>query len=139
MNSVIVDTGPLVALINPRDQYHGWAMQCAQELSTPWLTCEAVISEAFHLLQRTPSGSIYLTEMLSRPGGIICPWIFEENRAAVLKTIRTYQQLPASFANACLLGMAAPRSLIWTTDVHFSVYRLSGGKKSLHTLSPSKK
>ena len=51
---VLVDTGPLVALLDRRDEYHVWAVEQLSGLRPPFLTCEAVIAEAFHLLRRLP-------------------------------------------------------------------------------------
>jgi uncharacterized protein len=48
--NVLVDTGFVVALLSRRDTHHQWAVTQAPELAPPWSTCEAVLSEAFHLL-----------------------------------------------------------------------------------------
>ena len=48
--SVLVDAGFLVALLSRRDARHGWAAAHAAEHPPPWRTCDAVLSEAFHLL-----------------------------------------------------------------------------------------
>ena len=46
----IADTGFLVAFANRRDRHHDWAVNLARDVSTPLLTCEAVLAEAaFHL------------------------------------------------------------------------------------------
>jgi hypothetical protein len=47
---VLLDTGPLVAIINRRDQFHGWVTAQWDNIEPPLLTCEAVISEACFLL-----------------------------------------------------------------------------------------
>jgi len=48
--NVLVDAGFLVALLSKRDAHHQWAVAQASELPPPWSTCEAVLSEAFHLV-----------------------------------------------------------------------------------------
>ena len=48
--SVLVDTGFLVALLSRRDRNHEWAVVAAEAHPPPWWTCEAVLSESFHLL-----------------------------------------------------------------------------------------
>ena len=50
-HQILLDTGPLVALINPRDQMHQWATSEWSTIAKPLLTCEAVIAEACYLLQ----------------------------------------------------------------------------------------
>ncbi len=43
---VLIDTGPLVAFINRRDQFNGWITEELATIKQPLLTCEAVLSEA---------------------------------------------------------------------------------------------
>lgn len=47
---VLLDTGPLVAVINRRDKFHGWVTTQWDNIEPPLLTCEAVISETCFLL-----------------------------------------------------------------------------------------
>src|SRR6516164_1505297 len=48
--TVLVDTGFLVGLLRKRDSRNPWAATQAATFPSPWLTCEAVLSEAYHLL-----------------------------------------------------------------------------------------
>ena len=49
----IADTGLLVAFANRDDDHHAWAVQIAEAMTEPLLTCEAVLAEtAFHLRRR---------------------------------------------------------------------------------------
>ena len=41
---VLIDTGPLVALINPNEQYHRWVVEQAKQLAPPFYSCENEIS-----------------------------------------------------------------------------------------------
>ena len=50
--TVIVDTGPIVALLDADEAHHEWARTQFAALAAPLLTCEAVLSEASFLLQR---------------------------------------------------------------------------------------
>jgi hypothetical protein len=52
--TALLDTGPLVALLDRRDQDHPWVVQQMARLRRPLHTCEAVITEAFHLLRHLP-------------------------------------------------------------------------------------
>jgi len=46
----IADTGFPVAFGNRKDSHHEWALQIAERVTEPLLTCEAVLAEtAFHL------------------------------------------------------------------------------------------
>src|SRR5882672_2407826 len=96
--SALVDTGFLVALLSRRDANHRWARAQAPGLPQPWITCEAVLSEATHLLGRHGSGS--LTPLLRR-GALVCGFHFAEDFEAVLKLLGKYADMPMSFADAC--------------------------------------
>ena len=48
--NVLVDAGFLVALLSRRDSHHEWAVSQTPGHAPPWRTCDAVLSEAFHLL-----------------------------------------------------------------------------------------
>lgn len=50
--TVIVDTGVLVALIDPDTKEHMWARKQVARLPVPFLTSEAVLTEAAFLLAR---------------------------------------------------------------------------------------
>ena len=50
---VLLDTGPLVALLDRRESHHQWAVDQIKQLVPPLITCGAVLSEAFFLLRGT--------------------------------------------------------------------------------------
>jgi uncharacterized protein len=54
--AVLLDTGPLVALINRREQFHKWVTNQFAQIEPPLLTCEAVVTEACFLLQNVYGG-----------------------------------------------------------------------------------
>jgi uncharacterized protein len=56
--TVLVDSGFLVALLSRNDQWHDWAVAQTQQAPRPWVTCEAVLSETFHLLGQTGMRSL---------------------------------------------------------------------------------
>jgi predicted nucleic acid-binding protein len=60
----MVDTGRLVACLKQGDQDHAWAEARFRQLCPPLLTCEAVLSEAFFLLQQTYGGADKLLSLL---------------------------------------------------------------------------
>src|SRR6266850_3048731 len=62
----LVDTGPLVALLNRRDRYHRWAVAQVAEERVPLWTCEAVITEACFLLRGSRGGTTAIWELLER-------------------------------------------------------------------------
>jgi predicted nucleic acid-binding protein len=66
VTKVIVDTGPLVALLNVRDRYHAWARDALDTVEPPVFTCEPVVSEACFLLATLSEGPDRVLELLSK-------------------------------------------------------------------------
>jgi predicted nucleic acid-binding protein len=123
--TVLVDAGFLVALLNRRDSNHDWAAAQGRRLAPPWATCEAVLSEAVHLLGAR--GATSLTGMLRR-GAVVCRFQFGDNVEAVLDLLDKYADVPISFADACLVRMTETlnQPVVLTTDADFRVYRRHG-------------
>ena len=120
--NVLIDAGFLVALLSGRDAHHQWAVAQASELPPPWSTCEAVLSEAFHLLgdRGLPSLGAVL-----RRRAVLVPFTLSENLEAVVKLIEKYSNIPMGLADACLVRMTETLAdpIILTTDQDFRVYR----------------
>ncbi len=61
---VILDTGPLVALINRADNFHAWAKAQFGTIHPSVITCEAVIAESWFLLRHLPAGQQALLRLV---------------------------------------------------------------------------
>jgi len=125
--SVLVDAGFLVALLNARDSHHRWAVGVAERFPPPWKTCEAAISEAYYLLRRRGEPSM---RALLKRRAIVCDFELSANLEPVLKLLEKYANRPASVADACLVRMTETLAtpLLLTTDSDFAVYRRHGRK-----------
>lgn len=123
--SVLVDAGFLVALLNRRDSHHGWAKAQAERLPPPWGTCEAALSEAFHLLGAR--GGPALAALLRRQA-LLVAFELENHLDAVLTMLKKYADVPMSLADGCLVRMteALDDTVILTTDTDFRIYRRRG-------------
>jgi len=120
----IVDTGPLVALLNGRDRYHTWATEQLAQIPPPLLTCEAVISEACYLLGQRSGGRRAVMALFAR-GVLEIRFALQAEVAVVARLMERYKDLPMSLADACLVRMVeqSPRSPLLTLDSDFLVYR----------------
>jgi predicted nucleic acid-binding protein len=125
--SVLVDAGFLIALLSRRDAHHGWAVTMAQRFPLPWKTCEAALSEAFHLLG--PRGAAALATLLRRRA-VVCATQLSETPEEVLRLLLKYADVPMSLADACLVRMSetSTEPIILTTDTDFRIYRRHGRK-----------
>jgi predicted nucleic acid-binding protein len=123
--SIVVDAGFLVALLHRRDSHHSWAVAQARHHPPPWQTCEAVLSEAFHLLGK--QGLAALAGLLQRQA-LMVSFGLADHMVPVLALARKYANLPMSFADACLVRMTETLAdpLLLTTDTDFQVYRRHG-------------
>lgn len=121
---LIIDTGPLVAYMNKNDKYHGWAKKRFQEIVSPLLTCQAVISEACFLTRSIPLGREAILEMLER-NLIQTEFNLNIEAKSLRQLIIKYKKVPMSLADACLVRMAElyEGSKIMTLDNDFSIYR----------------
>lgn len=121
---VLLDTGPLVALIDKRDQYHSWATTTVATLPPPFLTCESVISEACFLLGRVTNGKNAVVGMV-KAGHLKISFDLEAKINRVGELLIRYQSVPMSLADACLVRMSEQfsESAVLTLDNDFTVYR----------------
>jgi len=124
MSRVVVDTGPLVALLNRSDRHHGWVRQILDTVEPPVFTCEAVISEACFLLSRIRDGQEAVLDLLSKD--ILKVDFRLSSEVDPLRALmKKFQSVPMSFADACLVRMSElePRTRILTLDSDFRMYR----------------
>lgn len=124
---VIVDTGPLVALLARSDHAHTWMVQQMHEIEPPLITCEAVLAEATYLTRALPGARAALIEMLGE-GFLRIGIAVADQHSALLAMIQRYVNVPMSLADACLVRLAElyPQSPVLTLDRDFTVYRKNG-------------
>jgi uncharacterized protein len=136
MSRVVVDTGPLVALLNRRDRHHDWVRQVLDTVQPPVFTCEAVISEACFLLSRIREGQAAVLELLSKEI-LKVDFRLSSEVFSVRALMKKFQNVPMSFADACLVRMSEleRNSRILTFDGDFRVYRRNR-RQAIPTLMP---
>ena len=124
---VILDTGPLVALLNTRDRYHEWAIGQWEDIEPPLVTCESVISEACFLLAGDPRGPSAVLAMISRRA-VTVGFSLDAQAERIAFLMRKYAAVPMSVADACLVRMSEEvhGSTILTLDADFRTYRRNG-------------
>ena len=133
---IVVDTGPLVAFLNRRDRHHAWAEARLAEIEPPLWTCEAVLTEACHLLRRTPGGSEAVLTLVRREL-LTLPFELEAEAAPVGALMARYADVPMSLADGCLVRLMELRaeSTLLTLDRDFQIYRMHG-RRVIPTLMP---
>lgn len=122
---VLLDTGPLVALLSKNDAHHERARRIFAACAAPFRSCEAVIAEACFLMRRVdPAGAAEVVE-LGRRGLYEIALSAGDHWGALESTLRKYFDRPISFADACLIRCAEVHGerRIATFDDDFRVYR----------------
>lgn len=121
---ILIDTGPIVALINRQEDSHQWAKQEASKLATPFFTCEAVITEACFLLQNITGGTKAVMGLV-KSQNLIISFNLNEDVDDINYLMEKYQSVPMSFADACLVRMSEliKGSSIFTLDSDFQIYK----------------
>ena len=125
----LVDTGPLVSAFARREpKYKSWAEELLGRLPLPLVTCEAVITEASHLL----GSSVRLMEAIDRKL-IVCRFDLQREARHIGQLCAKYADQPMDLADACLVRLYETHregsATILTVDrTDFTVYRTSKGK-----------
>ena len=131
--NAIADTGFLVAFGNRRDRHHKWAVELAQLVTEPLLTCDAVLSEtAFHLGDANLVLS-FVRERLVRPAFVVADHIERLSELAA-----RYADRAPDLADQCLIRLSElhPKHAVITTDVRdFGVYR-RGHREAIPLVCP---
>ena len=124
MTSVIVDTGPLVALLNRRERHHAWAAKIMDTIEPPIFTCDAVLSEACFLLQDLDGGPDAILELVAR-GIVRSDFHVMAEVTSVRALMKKFATVPMSLADACVVRMTEldQTSVVLTLDSDFKVYR----------------
>ena len=127
---VLADAGVIVGLIRPRDQWHKWAINAANQIAPPFYTCEVVIAEAFFLVRDLWPAQQRILGMLS-DGFLKLEFSLAPEVERINALMEKYADLPMSLADACLVRMSELNddAAVFTVDQDFLVYRKQGRKK----------
>ncbi len=127
MSAVLLDTGPLVAFLNRRDEFHPWAVEQLDHLAPPLLTCDAVLAEACYLLRDLAGGTAAVMQMIER-GQIESRFRVQDEAPSIRKLLEKYADRSMDLADACLVRMSeqVSRCRLLTLDRDFRIYRRHG-------------
>jgi uncharacterized protein len=116
----IADTGFIVAFARENDQYNAWSVGIAKQITTPLLTCEAVLAEAAFQLQ----SSGYVLSLL-QDGMLRIAFDGRRHLEKLQELARRYQDRGPDLADLCLIRMSElyPRHPVLTVDADFRIYR----------------
>jgi predicted nucleic acid-binding protein len=125
--TVLLDTGPLVAWLCRGDRWHRWAVEIFATLSPPLVTCEPVLTEACFLYAREGGDPGRLLAAFAA-GHIRVGLAVEQEARALAALLGKYADAPMSLADACLVRLSELQrdSRVLTLDRQFIRYRRLG-------------
>ena len=128
---MLVDAGPLVALLDQADPEHEECVATLKTLRDPLITVWPAFAEAMYLLGRSWRGQKALWSRLETEALALAP-LDETDAPRMRELMEKYRDLPMDLADAALVRVAERESLteIFTLDrKHFSIYYRPGRRR----------
>ena len=125
---ILVDAGPLVALVDADDQFHKKCVAALKVVREPLVTVWPPVTEAMYLLSDLPKAQDALWEMVARGVLQLLPLDLADV-SRIRELMGKYADRPMDLADAALVRVAEREGIrkIFTVDREdFSVYRLHG-------------
>lgn len=126
MRRILVDTGPLVAILSQQDGYHDACVAALKHMPGPLLSCWPVITEAAWLLRKSPQAVVQLLRAVSS-GFLELPPLTGGDSDQVAAIVKRYEDIHPQLADAVLVYLANREKIdtIFTLDRRdFSIYRV---------------
>ena len=128
---LLVDTGPIVAILLESDRHHEECVEQLRHIRGPLATCWPVITEAAWLLRAYPQAiRKLLSSFHGRPFELVP--LGETDLPGIAAILAKYEGLGIQLADASLVHLANREGIesIFTLDRRdFGVLRLAHGKK----------
>ena len=128
---ILVDAGPLVALLDRSDQHHARCREALRALRAPLVTVWPVVTEAIYLLGFSAAAQQALLERVESDA----PRVLSLDRSdlpRVRELMQKYADRGMDFADAALVRVAERERIttVFTVDrTDFAVYRLYGRRR----------
>jgi uncharacterized protein len=124
---ILIDAGPLVALISASDNHHAICRATLESITEPLVTVWPAFTEAMYLLRSSWRAQRALWEMIER-GTIDLHYLNIDDVRRMRELMEKYRDLPMDLADAALVRTAEREKIrrIFTLDRDFSVYRPTG-------------
>lgn len=126
LNTVLIDSGPLIALFDRDDAYHDRIKSFIESTRYKFLTTNAVITETAHMLDFSVRAQITFFEWVLGEGVILTD-IIQSDIARIIELTKKYSDRPMDYADATLVVVAERSGIrkIISIDSDFDIYRLA--------------
>jgi hypothetical protein len=125
VSAILVDAGPLVALLHRDDQHHKKCVEALTEIRDPLVTVWPALTEAMYLLNFSWRAQDALWELVLEETIRLLPVEADDHRR-MRDLMKKYRMLPMDLADAALVAVAERERIrrIFTVDRRdFSLYR----------------
>ena len=130
---ILVDTGPFVALFDPKDEHHSRCKETLGGIKESLATTVPVLTEAFHILEPQTVGSNRLRDFIAKRGASV--WYFDRGSIRrAFELMEIYADRPMDLADASLIVAAEELKTckVFTVDRDdFQTYRVRRGHRHL--------
>lgn len=136
MINTLIDAGPIIALFDKDDQYHGEVMDFMKDFEGRLISTWPVLTEVSYMLDFNKQTQLDFLDWIGA-GGIELYNLEQWQLIKLREIMNRYADLPADFADASLFVIAEARDLdsIISLDSDFQVYKLKSGKYLTNLLS----
>lgn len=131
MTPWIVDTGPLVAYVDPDDPAHAQVSACWDAFSGRLATTSAVITEAMHFVSAGPDGPRILADLVAASEMDVFDLCAPPELHEAVALMEKYADTPMDFADATLVLLAEAldaRDVLTLDRRGFAAYRTRKGR-----------
>ncbi|MFQ5563587.1 MAG: type II toxin-antitoxin system VapC family toxin [Parvularculaceae bacterium] len=128
---IVVDTGPFIALFDPRDAMHEACRKTLKSIDAPLATTLPVLTEAFHILSPESRGSQALRRFIGEGGAAVC-FLDEATLDRAFELMEKYADHPMDLADASVIAAAEALGTrkVFTLDLRdFGTYRIRRGHR----------
>jgi uncharacterized protein len=125
---ILVDAGPLIAIVKADDQHHAACTAALKSIRQPLATVWPALTEAMYLLAEVPRAQEAVWEMIARGAVQLLP-LDANDVFRIRELMRKYADRGMDLADAALLRVAEREGIrqFFTVDrKDFDVYRLHG-------------
>lgn len=127
---VLIDAGPIVALLSSRDAYHNRCIERAKVLPAPLYTCWPAFTEAAYLIGTKQGRATSVLEHFETSNLRLLA-LDESDAAAISFILNRFDDQGFSLTDACLMHLAEREGIeeVFTIDQKdFSVFRTQTGR-----------
>ena len=132
MKAILLDTGPIIAILDRRDSHHEWVLPRIELLQGRLVTTGAVVTEATFFLQDVNDGILRLFEFMEAPRVEIRDAFTQPRLRSAATLMTAYADTPMDFADATLVVLAEEletNQVITLDERGFRTFRFSRNEK----------